>query len=122
MEKQTKVSEDFVDNIIWGDSDPGPDRDETERLLTNFKSEWGDFFAGGELKDNVTQIFWHIADLQRRRLRRKNVKLSFAAERRKYTEADPVRRHSIDGGQYIAIPFAEMRIACMPARKACITL
>ena len=24
MEKQTKVSEDFVDNIIWGDSDPGP--------------------------------------------------------------------------------------------------
>ncbi|MBQ5760052.1 MAG: phage holin family protein [Schwartzia sp.] len=107
MDKQTKVSEDFVDNIIWGDSDPGQDRDETERLLTNFKSEWGDFFAGGELKDNVTQIFWHIADLQRRRLRRKNVKLSFAAERRKYTEADPVRRHSIDGGQYIVTEIRE---------------
>ncbi len=107
MEEQKRVSEDFVDNIIWGDSEPGEDRDETERLLTDFKREWGGFFDGGELKENVTQIFWHIADLQRRRLRRKNVKLSFAAERRKYTESDPVRRHRIAGGQYIVTEVKE---------------
>ncbi|MDO4203647.1 MAG: hypothetical protein Q4D07_03985 [Selenomonadaceae bacterium] len=107
MEEQKRVSEDFVDNIIWGDSDPGEDKDETERLLTNFKQEWGGFFAGGELKENVTQIFWHIADLQRQRLRRKNVKLSFAAERRKYTEEDPVRRKNITGRQYLVTEIRE---------------
>lgn len=133
------VNKDNMLHLVSEDQTGSPDSDSTDALLTAFRENLREFFAvrGAEenppvkcrgvyligeffrardradkswrLQNTVTQLFWHVLFLQKRRLDAKNITIEFQSERRTY-DGMSVSKSSYFDGKY-DITEAKERIA-----------
>lgn len=98
LEDKSKIFRDYSDF---------PDESKLEALLRVFRMEFAAFFAGGDIREYVTQSFWHISELKRKRLAEKNVRLEFTSKREKYGSENPVKQNRLENTQYIVTDVRE---------------
>ena len=82
------------------------DLDDTERLIRSFRTDLASYLESSGTTENdpvqkdVTQIFWYILSLQKRRLERKKIRTHMSSERLRYGGMQPVRRKKYFDGKY----------------------
>ena len=82
------------------------DKNADEILLRAFRRDLSAFFRQGGITENsdiqndVTQLFWHILALQKKRLDNKGLTLEMTSERMCYRDIVPVRENSFSDGKY----------------------
>lgn len=82
------------------------DANDTERMLTDFRSHLGTFYGTAGVDENsavqsdVTQLFMSILTFRKRRLDRKGITLRFSSERKNYGTGAPVRTNTFPDGKY----------------------
>ncbi len=82
------------------------DKNADESLLRAFRADLAAFFAKRDIADNseiqndVTQLYWHILALQKKRLDSKGITLEMTSERMWYKDIASVRQHAFSDGKY----------------------
>lgn len=96
-EENRKETEKFKRNFVADYDSDTEDHTPLEKMLTAFREEWKEFFGGGTLIDHVTQIFWHVSKLQKKRLEQKGMRLQAESKRQKYGSESPVKMVEVKG-------------------------
>ena len=80
----------FLD-VFFPDYPVVGDQDELTRRLTGFRRSFSEFLSGGGMEENsglqgyASQLMWHTAALQKKRLMKKGLTLELDSERRAYS-------------------------------------
>ena len=88
--KDGRMVKNELNGLLKQDQAGKEDADSAERLISEFRKKYSDFFSAGHVGPNdpiqssVTQIFWHILTLQKRRMEKAGVTMEFKAQRKKY--------------------------------------
>lgn len=111
-EGKKDIIKEFRDAVFPDFTAPG-DSSEEESMITRFRSDLRDFFhmngnaENSPIQHETTQIYWNILDMQRKRLRKKNIDLDFVTERKQYGDAYPIRKSRFFDGKYIISSISE---------------
>lgn len=90
----------------WAYETVTKDVTDTERMLTDFRAHFREFFGHTGVDENsvvqsdVTQLFMSILTFRKRRLDRKGITLRFSSERKNYGTGEPVKAHLFIDGKY----------------------
>ena len=90
-------------DLVKEDQTGKADSDATERLITEFRNSFRDFFAAPGLTENsplqqtATQLYWHILYLQKRRMEQLGITLDFYAVRKRYGGVSVSKNKYFDG-------------------------
>ena len=90
-------------DLVKEDQTGKSDRDPTERLITEFRKSFREYFAAPGLPENsplqntATQLYWHILYLQKRRMEQLGITMDFDAARKRYGGVSVTKAKHFDG-------------------------
>ena len=94
---------DELTDLVKEDQTGKSDSDATERLITEFRKSFRDYFAAPGLPENsslqntATQLYWHILYLQKNRMKQLGITLDFDAVRKRYGGVSVSKNKHFDG-------------------------
>ena len=92
-----------LSDLVKEDQTGKTDSDATERLITDFRKSYHDYFTAPGLPENsplqntATQLFWHILYLQKHRMEQLGIALDFDAVRKRYGGVSVSKNKHFDG-------------------------
>ena len=117
-----------VRNAVFPDREGKRDEGDAASLVASFRASFREYFASPGLPENsalqsdVTQLFWHVLHLKKRRMERLGVSLDFESSRRTYG-GKSLEESARSDAKYDVTEVREridaLRVYSAPGRKPC---